>query len=63
MTKLFKFEERISVILVRNYEIESETEDEAWLLVAEGKGLVDSYTEEIGAGADVELYDIEDIQP
>jgi len=62
MKKLFKFEERIPATLIQSYEVEAETEEEAWLMVAEGKGFVDSYTrEDEGAGSEFELYDTEDL--
>jgi hypothetical protein len=62
MKKLFKFEERIPAILIQCYEVEAETEEEAWLMVAEGKGFVDSYTQEDeGEPVGIELYDTEDL--
>ena len=60
--KKFKFEERIPGWLIHNYEVVAETEEEAWLMVAEGKGLVESYTEEDETTpTDLELYDTEDL--
>ena len=60
--KKFKFEERIPATLIQSYEVIAETEEEAWLMVAEGKGFVDSYTQEDESGpADLELYDSEDL--
>lgn len=62
MKKLFKFEERIPATLIQCYEVIAETEEEAWLMVAEGKGFVDSYTQEDESGpGDLELYDTEDV--
>ena len=61
MKKLFKFEERIPATLIQSYEVEAETEEEAWLMVAEGKGFVDSYTQEDDVPGDFELYDTEDL--
>jgi hypothetical protein len=61
MKKLFKFEERIPATLIQCYEVEAETEEEAWLMVAEGKGFVDSYTQEDDVIGDFELYDTEDV--
>ena len=62
MKKLFKFEERIPATLIQCYEVEAETEEEAWLMVAEGKGFVDSFTQEdLNAGSEFELYDTEDV--
>ena len=60
--KKFKFEERIPATLIQCYEVEAETEEEAWLMVAEGKGFVDSYTQESESELpDLELYDTEDL--
>ena len=60
--KKFKFEERIPATLIQSYEVEAETEEEAWLMVAEGKGFVDSFTQEdLNAGSEFELYDTEDV--
>jgi hypothetical protein len=60
--KKFKFEERIPATLIQCYEVVAETEEEAWLMVAEGKGFVESYTEEDETTPpDLELYDTEDL--
>ena len=62
MKKLFKFEERIPATLIQCYEVKAETKEEAWLMVAEGKGFVDSFTkEDLNAGSEFELYDTEDL--
>ena len=61
MKKLFKFEERIPATLIQCYEVEAETEEEAWLMVAEGKGFVDQYMKKDDVIGDLELYDTEDV--
>jgi hypothetical protein len=60
--KKFKFEERIPATLIQSYEVEAETEEEAWLMVAEGKGYVDCITrEDEGVPPELDLYDTEDV--
>ena len=64
MKKLFKFEERIPATIVQYYEVVAETEEEAWLMVAEGKGFQDSVTQEdCHAPVELDLYDTEDVDP
>jgi len=64
MKKLFKFEERIPATLIQFYEVIADTEEEAWLMVAEGKGYVDSVThEDESAPVELDLYDTEDVDP
>ena len=58
--KKWHFTERIeNVTLFQYYTVEAETEEEAWLMVAEGKGFEESYYD-VPDGGDITLDDVTD---
>ena len=58
--KVFKFEERVKTIVTNYYEIFAETEEEALALVQAGHGFQESFTHDLSAPGEFELYDTED---
>ena len=58
--KVFKFEERVKTIVTNYYEIFAETEEEALELVQRGHGFQESFTHDLSAPGEFELYDTED---
>ena len=58
--KVFKFEERVKTIVTNYYEIFAETEEEALELVQQGHGFQESFTHDLSAPGEFELYDTED---
>jgi hypothetical protein len=59
--KVFKFEERVKTIVTNYYEIFAETEEEALELVQQGHGFQESFTHDLSAPGEFELYDEEEI--
>ena len=58
--KVFRFEERIKTTVIQYYEIFAETEEEALALVQDGHGFQESFTHDLSAPGEFELYDTED---